>query len=199
MSPMPALSPVAATLYEQVSPLAFADPDNGYAVAHVCQAIGLMWQDMDDLIRDTDSGPGWSTLVDVNRAPGFVLPWLAQLAGVRATRGISETALRDEVARADGQRRGTPEAIRRAAAKTLTGTQSVRLVERTTSAYTLTVITSTSETPDPAATLAALLAAKPAGLVLTHVVSSAPVIDEGTLSIDAATGDIDTATIADIT
>jgi hypothetical protein len=70
----------------------------------------------------------------------------------------------------DGFRRGTAEAIRVAAQATLTGGRTVYFRERDPSAadppYTLQVVTVETETPDPATTLAAILAQKPGGIVL---------------------------------
>lgn len=66
-------------------------------------------------------------------------------------------------------KRGTPDRMAAAAKKTLIGGQNVIMAERDTSAYHLTVFTYGRETPDPAATLAALLSQKPIGLVLAHV------------------------------
>jgi hypothetical protein len=51
--------------------------------------------------------------------------------------------------------------------RTLTGTRYVFLKEREGSPYRVTAVTRTAETPDVAATLAAALSQKPAGLILT--------------------------------
>jgi hypothetical protein len=83
--------------------------------------------------------------------------------------------MRQRIASTDGFQRGTVAALRGAAQATLTGAKTVLLRERDHDpadtpnyAYYLTVTTYTSQTPNPAATLAALLAQKPGGIVLTY-------------------------------
>jgi hypothetical protein len=190
---------VGVELYEANEPLAYADELNDWALAALCESIGAMWQAVADLSEDRDGRPGWAVLVDVETTPDNALPFLAQIPGVKLTHGATAVVQRDEVRRRSGQARCRPASMRLEAEPTLTGTQSVRILERVTSAWTLTVITRTSETPDPAATLAALMRQKVGGDVLTHIVSDAPIIDEGTRTIDAAAGTIDTATVANIT
>lgn len=67
-------------LYEQVLPLHGPDPD-GLAqdlVGAWCHGV----IEVDELVRDTDEGPGWGVILDVDMAPAKGLRWLAQLAGV---------------------------------------------------------------------------------------------------------------------
>lgn len=199
MTVVPSSGTVGDRLYEQAAPLAYADEANGYALAHVAAAIGAMWQDVYDLVSDSDNGPGWSSLVDIDRVPAIALPWLAQLAGVRLLIGASEAVQRAQVAAADGRNRGTVAAIVAAGQLTLTGMKIVNVTERSGSAYRLTITTRPSETPDPTATLKALMAAKPAGLLLTYSATDFPIIDEGTRTIDASTGNIDTVIRTDVT
>lgn len=102
------LETVGQDIADGVFPHLDLDAENNDAGHHLIAAIGAMWQDVDDLIRDTtDGAPGWSVLIDVDRAPDWALPWLGQLAGVQVTAGKSEAFQRAEVRRADGQRRGT--------------------------------------------------------------------------------------------
>lgn len=164
----PALFPVAAELYRSLLPLAWADADNGYPLAALCAAIGSMRQDLDDLVRDSDAGPGWSALLDVDRAPSNALPWLGQFVGVTVDTTRDDPGQRAMIRDEAGFRRGTPASIVSAAQSTLTGMKSVLMVERDTSAYHLKIRTYDVETPDPAATLAAILTQKPAGIVLDY-------------------------------
>lgn len=178
----PVLGTVGSRLYEQVEPLAFDDEANGYALAHVCEAIGRMADPIADLVEDDADGPGWSKLVDVARTPVEALPWLAMVAGVRLTLGGSETVAREEVERADGQKRGTPAAILRAARKNLTGGQSVFVYERDgADAYALRVVTLVSETPDPARTEGDVRRATPIGIVVDYDTISTMDLDYDTL------------------
>src|SRR5215467_11358862 len=73
----------AERLYDMLAPLAQQDPHNAWALLIYINAIGLMFQEVEDLVRDSPEGPGWSELLDLNRAPTQALPWLAQLVGVR--------------------------------------------------------------------------------------------------------------------
>lgn len=157
----------AEQLYDTIGPL--KDEDDG-SVDALTGAIGRMFQEVEDLVRDEDEGPGWSVALDVNRAPDAYLPWLAQLVGVRIPPKVAGDAAWIYSRQAAGFRRGTPDAIRAAAEATLNGTRQVILRERNGSPYRLTVVTRESETPDPAATRAAILAQKPGGLVLTHLI-----------------------------
>lgn len=202
MSPVVPATPldsVGAELYDANSALAFDDLANDWAFAILCQAIGLMWQPIADLSEDRDGRPGWAVLVDVETTPDNALPWLAQIPGVQLTRGITAPEQREEVRLRSGQARCRPASMIAAVQKTLTGTKNVRILERTSSAWTLTVFTRTDETPDPDATLAAAMSQKVGGDVLTLIVGDSPLIDEGTEIIDNVTATIDAATLADVT
>lgn len=118
--------------------------------------------DVDDLVAGEH---GWSLAFDLDETdqPG----WLGQLAGVPPTGGTVEE--QRAAVRARGYARGTVAAIKAAAAATLTGTKRVTVTERADgAAYRLEVTTYQSETPDKAATEAAIRAVKPAGLLLTY-------------------------------
>jgi hypothetical protein len=107
---------------------------------------------------------------------------------------------RDAIKRQGGENRGTPDAILSAAGDTLTGTRTMRLLERAGgNAYALDLVTRPSETPDPDATLAAALTQKPAGDSLTLTLTDSVLIDEGTRTIDSAGAAIDAATLGDVT
>jgi hypothetical protein len=166
----------AARLYESVDPLAQQDPSVGWSLLILCNAIGVDFQLVEDWVRDTPDGPGWSLLLDVTRCPSEALAWLAQLVGVRLLPGASDDDNRARIVSTDGFKRGTPDAIVGAARATLTGRQTVHLVERDHDpadtpdfAYYLTVQTYVDQTPSPTATRNAILAQKPAGIVLNYV------------------------------
>lgn len=134
-APPPPLGSVGAELYAAHAPLAWADRENGWALLHMCEAIGRMWQAVDDLIRDTDDGVGWSALVDVDRAPGAdgeidALPWLGQLAGVRLISHLGDSDRRDAIRRRDGLWRGTPDSVVSYAERFTVGGNGVILRER---------------------------------------------------------------------
>jgi hypothetical protein len=160
-------------MYDQLAPLAHDDASNNYALAWYIAALSEAWQDVDDVARDTDAGPGWSSLLDLNRCPVEALPWLAQFVGVKLVTGSTDAAMRARIASTDGWKRGTPAALIGAVTPLLTGTKTVIFRERNGGdPYALLVHTKTSETPDSAAVLAALMKQKPAGIILTYTVIS---------------------------
>lgn len=168
----------AARLYGMLAPLAQHDDQAGFSLLILANAIGTMYQLVEDLVRDTPEGPGWSMLVDLDRCPDDALPWLAQFVGVRLLPGSNPSEQRARIASTDGFRRGTVAALVGAAASTLTGERHVVFRERDHDpsdtpdyAYYLTVRTYEAETPDPAATELALLAQKPGALVLDYGVA----------------------------
>lgn len=171
MSVPPGLTPetFADRLYDAMAPVAREDATVGWSLLILVNAIGQMFQLVEEWVRDTPDGIGWSLLVDLDRCPPEALPWLAQFAGVRLLPGSSEAEQRTRIASTDGFSRGTPAAMRGAAAATLTGNKTVVFRERWQgNAYELNVVTYAAETPNVAATEAALIAQKPAGIVLLY-------------------------------
>lgn len=168
----PPLESFAANLYRGMAPLTWQDDTVGYALAHFSAALGAMFQAVEDLARDTEDSPGWSSVLDLDRCPDAWLPWLAQFVGVTVVPGSTPAEMRARIASTDGFKRGTPAAIKGAAQATLTGSGTVYLRERSTMGtdppYTLEVVTFDGQTPNPTATQNAILAQKPAGLVLIY-------------------------------
>ena len=169
----------AGRLFDAMAPLGQYDPDNQWSLLTYCNAIGTMFQLVEDWVRDTEDGPGWSSLLDLERCPPEALAWLAQFVGVRLLPGATDADSRERIGNTDGFNRGTVAALRAACWNTLTGSRSVFLWERDGDpaqvpeyAYHLTVVTYADQTPDPVATRKALLAQKPGGLVLDYVVIS---------------------------
>lgn len=66
-------------------------------------------------MRDSAAGPGWSPVLDVDRAPVEWLGWLAQFAGVRLRPGLAAPEQRARIKNTDGHRRGSSPALRAAA------------------------------------------------------------------------------------
>ena len=162
-------------LYEMLAPLAYDDESQGNAVKVLCDAAGAMFEQVAQLVEPGPNGePAWSVLLDIDRCPGYALPWLGQFVGVTVDTTLDEAGQRRQIREEAGMKRGTSAAIAAAAQRYLTGTQTVIMVERDSSvapahpAYGLKVLTLTAETPDSAAVLAALMAAKPAGIILEH-------------------------------
>lgn len=156
-------------LFDAMAPLARSDADQGGALALFCEAIGVPFEWVETYALDTDGVIGWSLLMSPWTCPVEGLAWLGQLIGVVVNPTASEDAQRQQIATHSGFQRGTPASIIAAAQLTLTGQQTVYLTERVGGdAWQLAVTTYTSETPDPAATLKAIQASTPAGIVVTY-------------------------------
>jgi tail protein P2 I len=165
----PTLASVADDLYDAVLPLAWQDAEVGFHLAYLCGALGVMFQAVADVARDTDDGPGWSAVVDVNRCPDPWLAWLAQFVGVSLVPGTTPAEQRARILSTDGFKRGTVAAMRSAAQLHLIGARSVIFTERfEDDAYVLAIRTLAAETPDAAQTRADILSQKPAGIVLDY-------------------------------
>lgn len=126
-----------------------------------------------------------SALGDPMQADPAWLPWLAQLVGARLDPAASVDEQRDTIRYAtSGWRGGTRQAIADAARTALTGTRYAQVMPHTTSVggspvagtvWDITIVTRSSETPDPGAVLGAILrkGVKPAGTILHHAVYGA--------------------------
>jgi hypothetical protein len=153
-----------------------SDRELGYPLLRFTDAIAAPFDAIDQLVRDTPEGPGWSQLLDVDRCPDAFLPFLGQFVGVEVDPNVSPDAQRAQIKGEGGFDRGTPGAMIAAAQRYLTGDQHVDLIERApddlgdVNAYYLIVQTYGAETPDPPSVLEALLAAKPAGITLDYFV-----------------------------
>lgn len=129
------------------------DDPYGDLATYVGAVTDELIQEMEDMVRDSGSRPGWSALLDLNRIPDQGLPYLAQFTGVRFPSSLSPADQRIRIARTDGWNRGTPAAIAAAPLPYLTGNKTVILRERDPAAcagqpeYGLTVITYLNETP----------------------------------------------------
>lgn len=131
-------------------------------------------------VRPEDGGPpaGTSDLADPATADLTWLPWLSQLVGVDLDQVDGDQARRDAIRSASsGFKAGTRTAVEDAARSALTGSKYVRVTPHRTATgagqwYDVRITTRTSETPDVAAVLAAVVAkqAKPAGVRLWHQV-----------------------------
>jgi len=134
----------------------------------LADAIGAMFEQVQEIVIDGDQ-PGWTIPLTLDEAKA--LGWLGQFLGVRLDPFLSDSERRTAIGEVEGFSRGTPAAMRAAAARTLTGNKTVNFDERYGgNPYHLNVITYTDETADPAATEAALRALKPAGIVMTYEV-----------------------------
>jgi hypothetical protein len=169
MTPEPVLSPLGARLRERTQPLAPDDAEHGWAHALLCEALGLMLEQVGEVFDPEGDVPPLAPILDPELCPEWALPWLAQFVGVRLPAGMAPDVARVVITDVAGFKRGTPAALTAAASFFLTGTRTVYFNERLANdPYRLGVITLAGETPDPAQVLAAILAQKPAGIVLSY-------------------------------
>lgn len=147
----PSLSHTAQRFYDGVAPLAYDDENQGWALAYLCQALAATIDEIAELVRDRDDeeggAEGYSTLWDIDTADEDWLDWIAQFIGVVIPPGLDIEAKRIHIRETDGFKRGTPDAIKGAVRRYLTGDRQVFLVERYGSAYQLVIATYDSETP----------------------------------------------------
>lgn len=194
-----ALPSTAERLYKRWEPYWEDDAAQGYPLWYLAEALTLDTQEIDDIVRDTDDHEAWHILFDPNAAPAYLLAWMAQFVGVRLLPADTEEQQRSRIQAAAGFYRGTQRAIREEVQTVLTGAKTVKVLK--TGAWTLTVVTRTAQTPDPAAAERAARRQKPAGVVLTYVTSDNPIWFEsiGTWD-DVATGVTwNSVTLADVT
>lgn len=167
------------------------------------------------LLRGEEEGwalgnyPGASVYLAPDVAPPEWLDLLAAASGARLLPAMNEADRRAEIASPFDRRRGTNAAIVEVTKRYLTGDDPyVQLLERHNpdspaddAPDDLTIITKTSETP--ADTTALHLAWEertvPIDVTVHHIVSDAPIIDQGSRTIDSVSAAIDDATLSDIT
>jgi hypothetical protein len=197
----PPLAPEAAYMYQQLQPMAVEDEDNGFVLAHLCAALMKPVELTMQLAADDGNKPGWRRAVSVDEAPAQLLPWLGQFNGTPLDASEPEEEQRRKIREARGSHRGTIRALLSDLTATLTGGKRVTLLEREGSPFENIFRTLPGETPDVALAQSTLTdrQTKPLGTINTLIAGDSPLIDEGTLAIDEATGRIDTATLADIT
>jgi len=173
----PLVTKTAEETYVGLGPWTRPDEQQGWHLLHLVQALTARLDALNEVVRDGDT-PGWSSVVDVNRAAPEGLGWLSQFVGVDLPDNINTEAKRQALRTTSGFRLGTPLAIAGASQKYLTGTKAVQIVERDGGPYRFTVRTFLAETPDQAAVLSELKKAKPAGLLMQYQVISGQTYDE---------------------
>jgi hypothetical protein len=190
---------VGQDAYAEVGPLAEPDAAYSFALRALVNSVASMFAQPEEVVRALEGFDAWTQTWNVDRAPGFLLPFIGQGVGVLVTPGTTPTEQRAQIKAEGGWKRGRPSSFIAAVQTTLTGGKSVRLVERSSTAWTALCITRPSETASAALTKLVGNLNKPGGIVVTYEQSDEPLIDEGTKTIDASTGIIDTAKLTDIT
>ena len=175
------LGSFAQDMYEDLGPVTNADSENGWALAHYVNAIGVMFQDIEDLVRYPSN---WADLLDPDTAPVRSLGWLAQFVGVRLRHGMTEVEARAAIREEAGWMRGTPLALRNAARRSggmegFEDTGTVFIFEFFGGdEWAIHVTTFANQTNDDTLVEAALLAAKPVGIVLTYATQTGQIFQQ---------------------
>ena len=168
---------VTQRLYDELQPISGPDASYNWPLLAFIDAIGGMFQTGADLVEDGPNGePGWSIIVDIDRIPDAGLPYLAQFIGSDFYSGITAAQQRQQIRDHISWQRGTPSSIISAIRLFLTGTQTVQLNERDTSAYHFAVTIWAAEAPADTSATSPLVTyvnvfAKPAGLQWTLTVN----------------------------
>jgi hypothetical protein len=120
------------------------DEDTSGLLEQWLSGIGGMLQIVDNLVRDGEGlddtpAPGWSQVLDINRAPTYVLPWLAQFLGVRLDPALRDDEMRYQIENPAGFARGTPGYIIARANQYMIPGWTIVLHERDTSPYHLSI------------------------------------------------------------
>lgn len=166
-------------LYDALRPMQYMEELYGDPLYTFCLALCMANDLIAQYARDDGDYPGWSIMLDVDRAPTSALPWLGQFVGVRLSfRLPGETTeqwtarMRQRIRNKEGFDRGSVPAIVAAAQQYLTGTKTVMLDERDTGPYHFSVFTFSDETPNPGVVQSALLGQKPAGVMMSYAAIS---------------------------
>lgn len=138
-------------------------------------ALGAMFEQVFGIVSDQGSPDqagytaGWSTLLDPDACPTWALPFCGMFVGVYVPPGTADATARSLIKAESGFQRGTAAAIISAAQRSLTGTQSVSLLERTPDPYSFVLTVRPEELLSAATLTASVNAVKPAGIVWTLV------------------------------
>lgn len=166
----PAVSPTAEELYASLGAYAVGDEDQDWHLLLFCEALCAAFvEPIAELVSERDGRVPWEGLFSPADCPVEFLPWLAQWTGSTLTSGMTEAEMRAAITLPAGWRRGTLDALTQAVERTLTDSKTVHVDERYgDAAYQLRVRTLATETPDAAATEAAVRSQKPIGISLMY-------------------------------
>ena len=161
---------VATEIYQATAPMTYAEATLGYPWAAYLASLGLLLESELVLTGGDGDHEPWTALADAVRCPSDWLNVLAQWAGVRMRSSYSETELRQLIGpHAPGLWRGTKDAMIAAARRFIGPDASLYFEERADgNAYHLRCFTYEYEGGDPIQIEQALVAAKPAGIVLDY-------------------------------
>lgn len=123
-----------------------------------------------DLVSDSETHTGWGKLVDSREVPDWAIGWLAQFLGIDVPLNIDPEIQRERLLNpSTGWERGTPQAVKAAVRRVLTGSQYVEIYERAGGdPYVFEVRTVASQTPPLQVIIDEVNKVKPAGLIMQH-------------------------------
>ena len=174
MTDPPIATEVGQDLYAALEPLTYADASLGWPLAKYLSSIGLILDEVAQLVRSDDAGhDGWPAFADPTRCPDDFLYTLAQWAGVTHPRRMTTTALRDLIGpHAPGVWRGTKAAILAGVRRYLAEPDGLLYFEERADGnpYKLRIFTYDFDTLDQAAIEVELLNVVPAGLIVNYEV-----------------------------
>jgi hypothetical protein len=127
-----------------------------------------------EVARDTDTLVAWESLFDPDECPTELLDWLAIYNGVvLPALALTAAEKRYRIKQAAGRYRGTPRATAEEIQLVLTGTKTVLFSYRIDGdQWRYAIATIDAETPDEAAVERAVIAQKPAGMLVTRLLTS---------------------------
>lgn len=189
----PVIGEVARLVYEDLAGQTEGDEELDFPLMFFVGALGAMFQEMWDLVQDTDDRDGYEHLLSPTETPAYALSYVAQFAGVPVKDGWSEAETRDALTSPTAYRRGTTNHIVAIVQRFLTGSKQVVVRERAEgNAYHLEIRTRDDESPDGGSVdgdqliIAAVKAeSKPAGILLDF--ESVSGVDYTELEVDYVT------------
>lgn len=105
-------NPIAARIYEELAPVAAEDANHGYILLRFIEAWTESMVEIDNLVRDSEGNPGWSSLFDVSNVADKFLDFVSQFLGIEFAGGETATQKRDLMETLANLRRGHPDAIK---------------------------------------------------------------------------------------
>jgi Phage tail protein (Tail_P2_I) len=150
-------------------------------LADYVAAIASMWAQCDAFLEDPDNEVvAWQPLFDVDLAPTWVLPWLAQCVGERLPVGYDDEQSRDWIRNSPTWIRGTPQGIWNAVQRVLAPGASMQMRERWNANVAavdsdwISIFTWSEETPDENLVSQALRRNVPADVLVYYATQPSP-------------------------
>lgn len=166
--PAPLDTTTAGRLYRRWLPVRGGDPDAGFPLGALAEALAAPLEPVNLVVRESDTHPGWALGWDAETAPLWILPWIAENVGVEWHGAATET-LRTILLDLPNFKGGRQDAQIAAAKLTLGGGKHVTVTEPYHGDWWQQLyVTYVVETINEAATRRAILSRKAAGKVLTY-------------------------------